>query len=434
MAEPSVAVVGAGLAGLSAVLELAEAGVHVEVFERSRLLGGRATSFELDGHVVDNGQHVFLACCTEFIRFVERAGMADALFLQDRFDVAAYGKDGSCSRLRAAALPAPLHVLVSFAGYAHLPLRAKIDVVRALLALRFQPRSAREDCSFAQWLRDRRQSAESVRGFWEPFLVPALNAPLECVNAAEAAFVLSTAFLRESAAARFGFATVPLAEIMERAARRAARMHRSCAVHALEVSEEAVVVRTAQDELRFDACIAAVSPRALARLVPGAEALGIAELDGYRPFAIMDAHLWHDGPQLAQPFAALLDSPVQWIFQKAPGYLCASISAADEFVARPSLEVAAMAWERIQGSVPALRSARLVRAAATRNPEGTFLAAPGVRRPGPRTAVPAFAIAGAWTATGWPDTMESAVRSGIAAAKVLLESNLMTGGALCLTP
>src|SRR5579863_6281645 len=127
MALERVAVVGGGLAGLSAALRLKDAGAHVELFERSRLLGGRATSFEIDGVEVDNGQHVFLACCTEFIGFARAAGMEDKLRLQDRFDARILSRDGVTGNLRAAPLPAPFHLLPSFATYRHLTPGEKLN-------------------------------------------------------------------------------------------------------------------------------------------------------------------------------------------------------------------------------------------------------------------------------------------------------------------
>jgi squalene-associated FAD-dependent desaturase len=425
---PCVAVVGGGLAGLAAAMELKDAGWHVELFERSRLLGGRATSFELDGHVVDNGQHVYLACCSEFIRFVERVGMSGALHTQDRFDVVVYSKNGARSGLRAGNLPAPLHVLASFAGYKHLPVRGKLEIARALLSLRVNPKSAREDLSFAQWLRLQRQGAQTIRSFWEPFMVPALNAPLERMNAAEAAFVISTAFLQDRGAARFGYSTVPLAQIMERAAARLDKVHRSSAVFVMEADAQNVALRTAEDELRFDAAVLAVPPRSLAKLLGEPARFGLPPLDVYEPFAIMDVHLWYEGGSVDFEFAALLDSPVQWVFRKADGYLCCSISAADALVGKPTTDMVAVAWHEVRAALPELAGARLVRGAATRNPEGTYLAQPGARRPSARTALPNLAVAGAWTATGWPDTMESAVRSGIAAARVLLQQTLAASG------
>ena len=419
-ASASVAVVGGGLAGLAAASQLHRAGLQVELFERSRLLGGRATSFEIDGHVVDNGQHVYLACCVQFIRFVQESGMGGALHLQDRFDVTVFSKDGRRSRLRAANLPAPLHLLASFAAYRHLGAAEKLQIARALLALKTNLQSAREEISFAQWLRDHGQSDATVRAFWEPFMVPALNAPLDRMNAADAAFVLSTAFLHDRGAARFGYSTVPLAQIMERAASPLHAVHRSSAVFGIDASESGVRVRTSGEEHRFDAAVLAVSPKALARLLPERIASALPPLDVYEPFAVMDVHLWYEGPPLDFDFAAILDSPVQWVFQKGAGYLCCSISAAGELVAKPSAEMAELAWNEVRAALP-LNEARLVRGAATRNPEGTYLAKPGVKRPGARTPIPNLAIAGAWTATGWPDTMESAVRSGIDAAAVLLE-------------
>lgn len=407
-------------------MELKDAGCHVELFERSRLLGGRATSFEVDGHVVDNGQHVYLACCTAFVDFVGRAGMENALHLQDRFHVRVYAKGGEAdsqpavSELRAANLPAPLHLLASFAGYKHLPPAGKLQIARALAALRLNPGSARESISFAQWLRLHGQGAQTIRSFWDPFMVPALNAPLERMNAAEAAFVISTAFLHDRDAARFGYSTVPLAQIMDKAAEKLDAVHRQAAVMVMEADAEGIALRTAQDELRFDAAVLAVPPRALAKLLGEPSRFGVPPLDVYEPFAIMDVHLWYEGAPLDFEFAAILDSPVQWVFKKGEGYLCCSISAADELVSKPTTDMVKVAWREVTAALP-LAGARLLRGAATRNPEGTYLARPGAPRPSPRTALPNLAVAGAWTATGWPDTMESAVRSGRSAAAVLME-------------
>jgi squalene-associated FAD-dependent desaturase len=341
--------------------------------------------------------------------------------LQERFDVVAYSRNGGRSELRAANLPAPLHLLASFAGYRHLSLRGKLQIARALLALMFKPQSADETISFAQWLRSQRQGADTIRSFWEPFMVPALNAPLERMSAAEAAFVISTAFLSRNDAARFGYSKVPLAQIMDRAAEKLDRVHRSSAVLSLEADASGIALRTTDDELRFDAAVLAVPPRALERLLGEPGRIGVPPLDAYEPFAIMDVHVWHDAGSLDFEFTALLDSPVQWVFQKAEGYLCCSISAADDMVARPTSEMVARAWHELRTFLPKLAGANLIRGAATRNPEGTYLAKPGTVRPGPRTTLPNLVIAGAWTATGWPDTMESAVRSGSSAARVLLQ-------------
>lgn len=411
---------GGGLAGLAAAVDLTRAGCEVHLFERSRLLGGRATSFEIDGRTVDNGQHVFLACCTEFTGFVERAGMADALYLQDRFDVTVYSH-GVRSELRAANLPAPWHLIASMAAYRHLDLRGKLQLARALLALAGEKAP---EGNFADWLRRHGQSAGTIRAFWDPFMVPALNAPLEAMSAAEAAFVIRTAFLGDRGAARFGYSKVPLAQIMEAAARGLASVRRATAVSAMESHDGRVRLRTAdaQDDI-FDGVVLALPPRALQRLLGETSRFGITGLDRYEASAIMDVHLWHDHGRLDFDFCALLDSPVQWIFQKGDGYLCCSLSAAGALVTTPTGDVVAQVWSEVSASLPELANARLVRGAATRNPEGTYNARPGAVRPGTRTRDPKVTIAGSWTATGWPDTMESAVRSGRAAARALIEQN-----------
>lgn len=415
-----VAVIGGGLAGLAAAVELKARGAHVELFERARLLGGRATSFEVGEHVVDNGQHVFLACCTEFIAFVERLGMGDALWLQDRFDVVTFER-GTRSRLRAADLPAPLHLIASFAGYRHLRLSAKLRVARALLALR-NPGAVRRGENFSAWLSRNGQNRETIDRFWAPFLVPALNAPLDGMSAEEAAFVIAKAFLSDRDAGRFGFARVPLVRIMERAAQGLDAVHQSCAVFKAEVHPDGVSVLTADRRLSFDAMVAAVSPRALNRLLDDPASLGIPPLDAYEAFPIVDAHLWHDAGRLSFDFAALLGSPVQWVFQKADGYLCCSMSAAGDVAAKANSDVVALAWREVTAAIPELARASLREGAATRNPEGTYLAKAEAARPGPGTALPHVALAGAWIDTGWPDTMESAVRSGLAAARTLAQA------------
>ncbi len=443
MALERVAVVGAGLAGLAAALRLKDAGAHVELFERSRLLGGRATSFELDGVEVDNGQHVFLACCTEFVRFARSVGMEDKLRLQHRFDARILARDGKIGHLRAAPLPAPLHLLPSFAIYPHLTLREKLRVANSLVILsgasdsersrrarvprsperakRVEGRRMTEPLSFESWLQRNGQGAGERRAFWDPFFIPALNAPFDKVSADDALFVLKTAFLRDASAARFGFSTVPLAHLAQAAAARLDAVHLSTSVSSIEPGANRVTVSLSKGDTEdFDAVVLAVPPRQVRNLLAEPERYGIAGLDGYDPYPIIDVHLWHDAGSVGFDFAAALDSPLQWIFEKAPGYCCCSFSAAERYLRVPTAELEAFAWSEAQAFVPALAQAKLIRSAVTRNPEATWLPRIGAKRTSNRTSHPAITIAGSWTDTGWPDTMESAVRSGTAAAEELL--------------
>ena len=420
MAARRVAVVGAGLAGLAAALELERAGLAAELFERGHLLGGRATSFQVGGVEVDNGQHVFLGCCTEFIAFVERVGMKDCLHQQDRFEALVLSRDRGASRLRAAPLPAPWHLVASFLGYRCLSWRAKLRVMRAL-ASASSARHSRD--TFAAWLASRRQPADALRAFWEPFFVPALNAPLDRVSAADAAFVIETAFLAHADAARFGYSTVPLARIAAAAAATLDRVHGAAPVSCVDVVPGDRVVRglvVGGERLPFDAVVLAVPPPQLARLLGEPERFGVFGLAGLEPHAIVDVHLWHDAGPLDFDFAALLDAPVQWVFEKGEGYLCCSMSAADEQVDRPADALVERCWRAVSAAVSALAGARLERGSVTRSREATFVAKPGCKRPSQGTGMANLAIAGGWTDTGWPDTMESAVRSGRAAARHLL--------------
>lgn len=435
MAEQQrIAVVGAGLAGLAAALELKERGAHVELFERSRLLGGRATSFEIDGIEVDNGQHVFLACCTAFVGFAHRVGMQDRLRVQDRFNALVLSRDGLQGRLVAGSLPAPLHVLASFVRYPHLSLIGKLRIAKVLAGLSLSsigsrwsdagnPRSwprGKNTATFDEWLDKHGQTAETRRAFWNPFFVPALNAPLDHVDKHDALMVLTFAFLRDAGAARFGFSTVPLAHFAGAAAERLDAVHLSTPIASVATTATGVALSPLNgDELAFDAAVLAVPPRALSKLLGDPSRYGVTGLDAFDPYPIVDVHLWHDGGPANFDFAAALDSPLQWIFEKTPGYLCCSFSAADEYMNLPTAELEALAWREVRAFVPKLRDAALVRSAVTRNPEATWLPRAGTVRPAQQTADARLAIAGAWTDTGWPDTMESAVRSGLAAAHAL---------------
>jgi len=420
VAERRIAIVGAGLAGLSAAVDLQERGNQVEVFERMRLLGGRATSYEIAGHEVDNGQHVFLHCCTEFVSFVRRVGMGDALREQDRFDALVLARDGTRSRLRAAPLPAPLHLLASFATYRHLDAAGRLRVARALArAGTDRPDPA---LTFDEWLTRNGQNAATRRAFWDPFFIPAVNAPFDRVSACDALFVLSTAFLKRRDAARFGFSTVPLARIAEAAAQRLTAVHRSTAVLEMIAKDDAVELHIAGDRVqRFDAVVLAAPPHVVRKLLADPESFGVSGLDAYEAYPIVDVHVWHDRGPVGFEFAAALDSPLQWIFEKGPGYLCCSISAAGEYLTMPAEQLERVVWEELTSFLPQLQGGLVLSGFATRTAEATYLPRPGNARAGQRTLHPLVAIAGSWTQTGWPDTMESAVRSGLAAARAIAD-------------
>jgi squalene-associated FAD-dependent desaturase len=427
MAAGSVAVVGAGLAGLSAGLALKRAGFAVDVYERSRLLGGKVTSFEVGGIEVDNGQHVYLGCCTAFVDFVRQlhpllSPEVEPLYQQERFTVLLLARGAKPARLSEAPLPAPLQFAPALLRYRHLSPRSRAGVAAAILAAR---RPARPGETFAAWLTRHHQPADARVAFWEPFLVPALNAPLDQVSAEAALFVVSTAFLGPRDAARFGYALVPLARIAEAAATQLDRVQLRTPVTGVEPAASGAGVEIVLDggpRLAYDGVVLAVPPERLARLLGDPDAYGLVGLDAFRMSPIVDVHLWYDIPGVGFDFAAILDSPVQWVFEKAPGYLCCSMSAADRHISTATDDLVALCHAELSAVLPQLRGYSPLRGAATRDREATFIPAPGLRRPGPRTTNARIAIAGAWTDTGWPATMESAVLSGRAAAAALTES------------
>ncbi|MGD1052310.1 MAG: hydroxysqualene dehydroxylase HpnE [Candidatus Dormibacteria bacterium] len=415
-----VAVVGAGLAGLAAALSLEREGWRVTLVERSRLLGGKATSFQLGDVEMDSGQHAILGCYSSFLEFVEELGMRGDLRIQERFDVLMLTETGR-ARLRALRLPAPLHLALPFLRFRALGLRSRLQVARALLAAK-RPRSGEEGETFAAWLRRHGQGQQAQRVFWEPFLVPALNAPFDRVSAAAGLMVVRTALLGNRDAARIGYVTVPLARFAERAAERCDEVLLRTPVTGLHVEGgELRGLLMGGAEIGVDAAVLAVPPERLVRMT-GVETLGVPDLETFTTQPIVDVHLWYGAPHALDnlDFAAMTGSPVQWIFAKGPGYLCCSLSSADDLISLPEERLVALADSELRCRLPELSQATLLRGVAVRDPEATFVPAPGLRRPGPATAIANAVLAGCWTDTGWPATMEGAVRSGRAAARTLV--------------
>jgi squalene-associated FAD-dependent desaturase len=437
MAEGRLAVVGAGLAGLAAAVELKKRGYSVDLFERSRLVGGKATSFEVDGIEVDNGQHVFLACCHQFISFIQDLGMAigdtstdrDPVYLQPRFEALLLTKSGPAVRLSSRNLPPPFHLLPSLLAARQLGIMGRAQVALALLAMHRGPLPGE---TFGRWLSRHRQGINAISGFWDPFVVPALNAGIDEVSAADAAFVIRTAFLEDRDGARFGYSRIPLAHLARHALSRLNDVHLRTSVKALRASEQnasgSVEIEVANGRRdRFDGVVLAIPPARLKALTGSPKSFGIFGLDQFRHAPIVDVHLWFDVPPRTllgdMDFAALLDSPIQWVFEKsAPSgetYLACSMSAASCHVGESKEALIEMAHRELQSRLPALQDAKLIRGAATRDRDATFVPSIGLVRPGATTSWPRVTIAGAWTDTGWPATMESAVRSGRTAAEAL---------------
>ena len=434
---PHALVVGGGLAGITTALILSERGWRVTLAEARPRLGGRATSYQRGELTVDNGQHVFLRCCTAYRGLLERldAGPSSGLsVLQDRLDIPLRAPDGATARLKRTGAPAPLHLAGSLLGYGLLPLRDRSRLGRAALALRFtDPADPAVDAQgFGPFMRERGQSQRAVDRLWSVISTATLNIDPDAASLALAAKVFRTGLLEDSTGADLGYAAVPLGEIHDTRARAALAKQGvdvRDATKVLSVDAERNVALRTRDEgeltLRPDAIVLAVPHDVAAGLVPDEVPAPFAAL-GHSP--IMNVHVRYDRPVLDGPFLAGVDSPAQWIFDRTgptglPGaghYVAVTVSAADALIEQPVSELRSLFENELARLLPKAKDATVEDFFVTREKQATFRQASGTAalRPGPVTPVPGLYLAGAWTATGWPDTMESAVRSGISAARV----------------
>jgi squalene-associated FAD-dependent desaturase len=430
----SIVVVGGGLAGLAAAIRAADEGAQVRLFEQLPRLGGATWSFARDGLTYDNGQHVFLRCCTEYREFLERIGSSGKVTLQPRMDVPVHRPGGPVARLRRVRAPAPLHLAPTLLGYRHLRARDRLGVVRTALALRSLDLDdpALDDVAFGDWLSAHGASQASIAALWGLVCLPTVNLPAGEASLRLAAKVFRTGLIDTSDGGDIGWSSVPLSELHGDAAARAlagagvdvrlgARVtsvrHEPDATPTVVVDGEPIVA---------DAVIVAVPAHVVERLLP-LHALGPtvrpSEL-GRSP--IVNVHLLYDRAVMTEPFIAGIDSPVQFAFDRTgssgapPGHqmVAVSLSAADDYLAWSGDDLITHFTSEMSRLIPPARSARVVHAVVTREPMATFRGTPGSdrHRAPTNTALPGVFVAGAWTATQWPATMEGAVRSGVSAA------------------
>jgi squalene-associated FAD-dependent desaturase len=430
-----VAVVGGGLAGLSAAIACQDAGARVTLFETRARLGGATWSAHRRGLEVDNGQHVFLRCCSAYRGFLARVGAADRVFLQPRLAVPVLAPARRRpSWIRRAPLPAPAHLAPSLLRFAPLSFAERLRVartVRRLGALDLaDPGLDRE--RFGAWLAAQGESPAAIAGFWDLLVRPTLNLRAAEASLALAAKVFQTGLLEEARAGDIGWATVPLQALHAEPAaallaRRGARIRLRSRAASLEAASASrgPSLRVAGERIEADAVIVAVDHEAAARLLPPGGKLDPAALAGLGSSTILNLHAVFDRPVTSLPFFAALGSPLQWVFDRTRSaglaggqYLAVSLSAAEEFDGMTTEALRRRFAGAFEELLPAARRARLADFFVSREPAATFRQAPGTRalRPGPGDAGPGLHLAGAWTDTGWPATMEGAVRSGLAAA------------------
>ncbi len=438
MSAGRVVVLGGGLAGIAAALDCARAGAAVKLLEVRPRLGGAAYSFERDGLWLDNGQHVFLRCCSAYRELLQRLGSAEDTVLQDRLALPVLAPGGRVAWLRRSGLPAPLHLSGSLLHYGHLRPRERIAAARAALALaRVDPEDPGTDArSFGAWLAARGQSPHAVQTLWELIGRPTLNLRADDASLATAAFVFGVGLLNRADAGDIGYARAPLQRVHGDAALRALTgagvdVRLRWRAQRIELTPNGVlaIAGPGNERLRADAVVLAVPHDRVARLLPDGALADLGALARLGTSPIVNLHVVYDRPVLGLGLAAAVDSPVQYVFDRTASSglargqcLAVSLSAADAEIECSAEELRSRFVPALAELLPAARTARIERFVVTRERTATFRAAPGARalRPGARTAIEGLALAGAWTDTGWPATMEGAVRSGHAAARVAL--------------
>ena len=443
-------VIGGGLAGLSAGVSLAEAGWHVRLFEQRPFLGGRATSYVLpDGEHVDNCQHVTLGCCTNLEDFYRKVGAQGKIRYFDR--LLFQDPQGRTGEMKAGVLPAPLHMTGSFLAFAPLSLADKQSIASALLdILRGKGHTADLDTpggiSMLNWLKKRNQTHGAIERFWRVVLVSALDEELDQTDARFGVDVFWKGFLSNRSGYRMGVPSVPLAELYDgckdEIEKRGGEVTLRMPMRAIRYAEglvQAVEFDGSRQE-SADAYVFAVPHENLTDLLPEAVKLReplLAKLGNIKVSPITGVHFWFDREVMREPFVTLLDTATQWIFNKTAlyagrngngqpkgQYLQLVISASYEFLQKPRQEIIDLCLAEVRHAFPAAKDANLVKATVIKEAAATFSPQPGVDlwRPKQQTAVINLFLAGDWTNTGWPATMEGAVRSGYLAAEAVLRA------------
>ncbi len=422
-----IAVVGGGLAGLAATAALGDAGFGVDVFESRGFLGGRATSYPVTAadetsETIDNCQHILLRCCANLLDFYQRLGVRDRIRFYRRFYFIEPG--GRTSTLESGVLPAPLHFTESFARLRFLSLKDKLSVARGILALRREHgrRTDLDRITMAEWLREKRQTPGAVDRFWRQVLVSAINEDLDRMAALHGFQVFWLGFLASANSYEMGVPAVPLGTLYTSDAwRKFAKVNLRLREPAKRIVIEKGQVRGVRTESGFEeasAVILAVPFERVNALIPELT----LPLDGFEHAPITGIHLWFDRSVTQLPHATLLDRTIQWMFNKEGGrYLQLVVSASRSLVNMPRNAVIELAIEELSEFFPLVKQAKLEKAHVVKEVRATFSATPGLESKRPQSATPieGLFLAGDWTRSGWPATMEGAVRSGYLAAEAV---------------
>jgi len=436
-----VTVIGGGVAGMSAACALAEAGFRVQLVERRGYLGGRASSYLHPGvnEVIDNCQHVLFGCCTNLISFYQRIGAANKIHWTR--DMVMIEPGGHRSKLGPMPLPAPLHGLPRLLTSSAFTLEDKLSLARAFRAM-LRPVAADSRETLAEWLIRHKQSRGAIERFWKLVIASALNAEIESIAVPYAAKVIRELFMNSAWAGAMGMSSIPLSELYANAetflTERGSSVLYNTSVESIERDDEVTAwcVNTRTGKLVADFVVLALPFEALSKLLPNlppAEGTGklAAQIAQQEHWPLCSVHLWFDRQITDLDHAVLLDREIHWLYNKGRfqpwrnwkgSYVELVISASRSFASLPRERAIEQSLRELAEFFPAVASAKLVKGALVKEVRATFGVPPGIDAFRPAAAPspwPNIFLAGDWTATGWPSTMESAARSGHLAAEAV---------------
>ena len=416
-------VLGGGLAGLAAAAALGSDGHSVTVLEARPFLGGRATSFPLSpndaSEIIDNCQHILLRCCVNLLDFYQRIGVSNRIDFHREFYFIEPG--GRTSVMRAGLLPKPLHFTESFAALRFLTLGEKLAIARGLLSVRAEhaTRTDLDRITMLDWLLEKEQPPRAIERFWRQVLVSAVNEELDRMAARHGLQVFWLGFLARSDSYQMGIPAVPLGELYNAdvwMAQPRVDIRLRCPVTSIQIENGRVSSIEAGGQIvRGDGYISALPFERLQPLAPDLD----VPYSEFQHSPITGIHLWFDRPVTTLPHGTLLDRTIQWFFNKSEGrYLQLVVSASRGLLDKGRQEIVDLAVAELNEFLPAARPAQLIKAQVIKEVRATFSARPGLDslRPDARTEWNNFYLAGDWTRSGWPATMEGAVRSGYLAA------------------
>ncbi len=437
-------IIGGGIAGLAAAIRLAEQGYKIKLIEKRPVLGGRASSFtDPDtGDPVDNCQHVLMKCCTNLLDFYRRLGVANHIHWFNRFHF--IGKDNEISEIYASPLPAPFHLMPSFLKFSALNYRDKLGIAYGLFCMQSQDETLHPELdtiTIDQWLREHYQTDRAIDTFWRPTLVSALNEEIEISSAKYAFKLFRLGFLKDTTAYQMGVPSIRLSELYSEPSIQFLNRHEGEVISKKSVTEicfeenQVTGVRLTEGTMMTgDYYISAVPFDILLNILPKQiieKETYFTNLKKLNVSPITGIHLWFDRSVTPLDHASIPYRTIQWMFNKTknfemgkssannPSYLGLVVSASKTLMDKSRDEIVKLVLEEVHETFPESRKANLVKSIVIKEPKATFSPYPGCDsyRPDSTSPFSNFYVAGDWTKTDWPGTMESAVISGYRCAE-----------------